>query len=291
MRSWLILLVMLVPLATAQVPSQYTLELSPDSATADASLEEAGTVTFTFSFESQNPLDAQSARTFHVDVDGAAAGWTLGATPSAFQMTAGGTQTIAITAQPGANAAKETTVTVTVTLIARGANPIPGVGEILDPEASTSSTATFNVESSATRTVLEALNSWIWFVLVGILVLLIIVGKFISDARRVYVALHADVTEVHLAPGKSVAVPLRVENLGPHEDTIVFHVAKVGGGWSAALPVPELDLDGGALESLQLIVAAPKDAKPGDRVTIGLSAHSGRAPRRVAEAIITAVVD
>jgi hypothetical protein len=256
------------------------------------SLDAPAILTFTAAFTSQNPVDAQDPRDFQVRVSGAPAGWTTQVEPANFQLASGDSQTITVTVSVSAQAAHDSAIiTATVRMAARGADPLPVLGEILDPEIEESATASITRSESVTREVLETLSHWIWFVLVGVLVLLVIVGKFAADARRVYVRLHVERTQVRVAPGKSVAVPVRVENLGKHEDTVVFHVATVGEGWSATLPVPDLVLDGGAREDLQLIIAAPKSARLGDMQNIGISAHSAAAPRRVAEAIVQVTVE
>ncbi len=280
----------MTPLATAQTPEASTLSVT-SGGHGTVSVEEPADLQFTVTFESQNPLDTQNPRDIHLELDALPAGWTASIDPQSLSMVSGASQTVTVTvAVSTQHTGDGADVTLRALLVPYGLNPVPGVGEAFDPAATAEDSARVTVDESLTRGLLEGLGNWIWFLLVAILALAGLAGKLIADARRQCVAMVASKTQVELAPGKNIAVPISVENLCRSEDTVVFHVASVAKGWSASLPVPELDLDGGATEEMQLIIAAPKDAVPGETQVVGLSAHSAQAPRRVAEAVITITV-
>lgn len=288
---WSVLvLLLLVPIAGAQVPSPYTLTVTADTADATVSVEEPATVRFTVEFSSQNPLDGQLARTIQVIATGPD-GWTVAVSESVLSMTSGSSQTVDVVVSVSTATEEGVgSINLQARLAPFGLNAIPAVGPILDPDAVADASTDVDHTESITRKTLETVGPWIWFILLAILFLIAAIIKFILDARREYVRLEIDAVDVTVGAGKSMAIPVRVTNTGPSEDTIVFHIAAVDKGWAASLPVPELDLDSGKTEELQLIVSVPKDAKSGGRHAIGIGAHSAAAPRKVAERLVYVTV-
>ena len=280
-------LLLLLPLVQAQAPEGATVVVTPGAVT-HASLDDPGSVTFTVSFDSPNPIDGQNARTIRVSTSGAPSGWTYALSESDLQLTSGGQATVTVQVAVSADAeAGEAQVNLLAQLVPQSPlTQIPTLGPILDPAAQDQASATIERQDSTTREVIEAVGPWLYVILAALVIAILIAVKVVLDGRRILVALETDGHDVHIGPGKAVAVPVSVRNLGRSEDTIVFHVMTVAKGWAASLPVPELDLGPDASEELQLIIHAPKDAEPGSQQSIGITAHSGAAPRRIAEVVV-----
>ncbi len=252
---------------------------APESFTADVT------------FESSSPLDNVQERTILMELDGVPDGWTASVEPTHFSLANGATRSVTITIAVTTGAeAEDLDLVVNAKLMPRGIADIPGIGTEVEPEETASASVNVLREDPLTREALEAVGAWLWLVLAGALVLAVVAGKLVYDTRRTAVKLHCSISEADITPGGRVAVPMRVENVTRLEDTVVFHVAPMPDGWSAHLPVPELDLDGHQSEELHLIIQAPATAKAGDRHNVGVSAHSAQAPKRAAELVVAATV-
>lgn len=287
----LVFLVLLGLPVAAQSPDAGSVSVSVTPEEVVASVEEPATFDIVVGFTSENPLDGQQTRRVDVEVTGTPAGWSVVLDRSRVDLSPGGSATVTATVSINVNAeADDADLVVTATLYPRGLNDVPGVGTTVDPADTADASVTVLREDPLTREFVEAVGGWLWILLGAGVVLAIVAAKLVFDTRRTAVKLHAKTTEVAVEAGGRVAVPLRVENLTRSEDTVVFHVAPMPDGWSAHLPVPELDLDGQQSEELHLIIQAPTDAPPDAREVVGVSAHSAQAPKRVAELVITAVV-
>lgn len=290
MRSWLLLVVLLIPLATAQVPETSTVTVTGPSDATAVSVEEAATLDFQVTFESQNPFDGQTPRDIQLIVSGAPDGWTAAVSPSVLSMMAGDSETVTVTVAIDTNTEdEEATIRLEARLAPRGANVVPGLGPILDPAATGSDTAEVQRDETPTRQLLETLGSFVWFILAGLLIAAVLIAKLVRDARKRTVDLQPTEAHADVAAGSKVAVPMQVRNIGNREDTVVFHISSGDRGWSATLPLPELDLDADQQEELQLIVHAPKDVPSGTTQTIGVTARGGQS-RRLAESLVTVTV-
>ncbi|MGB1586027.1 MAG: hypothetical protein ACPHID_03145 [Thermoplasmatota archaeon] len=284
---WLVCLLALTASVAAQAPEGATVTVTPGTA-ASASLDEAGSAEFTVRFDSQNPIDAQQARSLRLSVSGAADGWTYQLDTTDLELTAGSESRVTVrVAVSGDAEAESSTVTLLAQLVPQGLNAVPTVGPLLDPAAEGTGSVTVERDDSTTRQVLEVLGPWVYVIAAALIIAVIVLVKVMADARRTLVALETREGPVTIKPGQSIAIPVTVRNLGRTEDTVVFHVMTVAQGWAASLPLPELDLDAEQEEELQLIVHAPEDATSGSEQTIGVTAHSAAAPKRVAEAVIT----
>lgn len=291
--AFVALAILLLPAAAAQEPPEesLTVETSDGKNTYIVSRDEQQSFQVVVEYESQNPFDSQMARPVQMDVTSQLpAGWSVTFDPQSFEMmTTDDTarEVVTVTVTLGANAdVSEHDLTIRAAMGERGAQDIPVVGGELDPERSASATVTLQRDDPVTRELLEGLGAWVWLVLAAVAALIVALAVLLARNNRTAVRLHSDVTEANVVPGKSVAVPLTVENLTNVEDTVVFHVAPMPEGWAAHLPVPDLELDGKAREELHLIVSSPQDASPGTRLPVGISAHSAQAPRKVAELVV-----
>ncbi len=268
------------------------ISVEPNATSVAVGVDSPGSFTADITYDSSNPLDDVQDRTILVDLEGVPDGWTANVEPAHFSLANHATMSVTVTVAvtPGA-AADDMQVVINARLMPRGVADVPSVGGQIEPEETASASVDVLREDPLTREALEAVGPWLWLVLAAALVLAIIAAKLVYDTRRTAVKLHCKVTEAAVLPGGRVAVPMRVENVTRVEDTIVFHVAPMPDGWSAHLPVPELDLDGHQSEELHLIIQAPANARAGDRHNVGVSAHSAQAPKRAAELVLAAVVD
>lgn len=257
-----------------------------------ASLDEAGSASFTVRFDSQNPLDAQNARTLRLTVTGAADGWIYQLDTTDLELTAGSEARVTVqVAVSGDAEADETTVNLRAQLVPQSPlAQVPTLGPLVDPAAEDTASVTVERQDATTRQVLETLGPWVYVIAAALIVAIVVLVKVLSDARRSLVALELDTERFTVKAGQSVAVPITVRNLGRTEDTVVFHVMTVAKGWAANLPVPELDLEGEQEEELHLIIYVPKEAESGTEQTIGVTAHSAAAPKRIAEAVVHVTV-
>lgn len=283
----LVVLVVLAVPAHAQAPEP-TLSITSGSDTVVVSREADTTLRLTVTFQSENPLDQLSARQVRLSHSTTPDGWRISLDPQVLDvMGPDDSRQVTATITLGATARQsEAPVTFTARLVPRGQEGTP----TFDPAAEDSVQVTLKRDDPRTREVLEGVGAWIWVILGALALLSVVLAIVLSRQSRAAVALRSDVRRAVVAPGRSVAVPLTVENLTRVEDTVVFHVAPVRPGWAAALPVPELPLDGRRREELHLVVTAPKDATVGSTQQVGVSAHSAQNPRRVAEWVVEVVV-
>ncbi len=282
--------------AAAQTPSASAgVSVTIDGERATASVDRPGefraTVTNTGT-ASNSPLDAQNQANVDVRVTGAPAGWTASVTPSSFKLGPGASQTVTVTVSISAGAAAKAadlTVTADLTTSLEPLDPILGPGQ-QSQRATASDTIHVTRDDSVTRDLLENIGPWIYAVLL-LLVAAVLVALGISlAARRSLVRLSSDARELQVPPGGRVAFPFKIEGLAKQEDAVLLQVSAVQEGWAAFLPVPELVLDPGQVQELNLVVISPKTATDGARQAILVSATSAKAPKGAANLEFVATV-
>lgn len=288
--SLALLILLMAPLVAAQGAPAPTVTLTAPETPVIVDREEDRTFTMTVRFDSENPFDGLQPRQIRIEQTVTPAGWSVRVSPNQVTLASGESATVTATVTLGAGAVQsETKVTFTAKLVPRGAEGTP-LGAFIDPEAQGTSEVTLKREDPLTREVLEGVGSWIWVVLGAAALVAVILAFVLARGNKPTVVMQTHSPRATVAPGRSVAVPVTVENLLRAEDTILFHVAPVPAGWAASLPVPELPLDGKRREELHLVVTAPKDAPRGTEVSVGLSASSARNPGRIAELVVKVVV-
>ncbi len=264
------LLALLLTATQAQTPLDPTVEITAGQPSGDVSVDRAATVDIVVENTSPgtgSPLDPPMQVT--MSTSGIPSGWNVAMDPGAFELASGETQTVVMTVSVTAGAAQGDG-SVTVRALIRSGPP----GQI-SASGEDTTTITFRHDPSTTREVVEAIGPWFWFILAATFIGAGLASYFGYDLFRKRIALHADVTELRVEPGSTVAFPITVENRSRRPRSTVFHVDGPGDGWAAFMAVPELDMDANSSQELNLMVTAPSTAKPGEKRTLTVSADNG----------------
>jgi hypothetical protein len=243
---------------------------------------------------SGTPFDAEDKAWVNVTFEGVPLDWTVSATPQSFRLGRGEAASVDVQVSVATgSSAKEANIMVVATLTPVTAQvPIPAPIPVPGTEPVTAEAPIhLRVDDSFTRDVMEALGPWI-YVLLLLLVAAIVVAIGIAVAsRRTLVRLTADGREASIPPGGKVAFVFRVESLAKDTDTALLQVSAVPEGWAAFLPVPELVLEPGQPQEVNLVVIAPRGAAQGTRQAILVTATSAKAPRGAANLEFIATVE
>lgn len=81
-------------------------------------------------------------------------------------------------------------------------------------------------------------------------------------------------------PGKGASFPIEVRNPSDAPRKLHLEVGPVPEGWSAFLPLPELQLAANETRSLWLMVRAPPNATPGESADVEVTARDAGRPER-----------
>lgn len=287
---------LVLPSALAQAPSpapSVSIEIAEPEGTV--TVEQARTFKATVRNNGQStPLDAQNMGDVNIILGGVPEGWTASANPANFELAPGASREVDIQVSVAAGAsAKAADITVTAEMFSplRGLDPILGNIPGATQRSTDNASLALTVEESFTRDVLEALGPWIYAVLLLLVAAVVVAVGLTVAARRTLVRLASDTRELAVAPGGKVAFAFRAEGLARDPDTVLLQVSAVQEGWAAFLPVPELTLEPGQAQDLQLIVIAPRDALQGTRQGVLVTATSAKAPKGAATLEFVAVVE
>lgn len=287
----LLLLVLLLPMAAAQSATP-SVSLTSAQDVIIVNREETTSFTVQASFESDNPFDARpelGGRTIRlIQTNELPEGWSVVLSPQQHAgVVAGQTVsfdvrvTLALSAEDS-----EVVLPLQAILVSRSGQSNP-ITDQIDPEsASQVLSLTLKREDSRTVEFVSGAGPFIWIALGALAILVVVLVVLLGRGNKAAVALRSSISVAEVAPGRSVAIPLTVENLTSNEDTVLFHVAPVAEGWAASLPLPELALDGRRSEELHLVVTAPRSARPGESQRVGVSATSTQNPKKVAELLV-----
>lgn len=298
--AFLLALLSVAAIVGAQAPPSLApaVDISGEAASGTVSIDKPATFTFAVKNNSPAPPGAeqQSKADVTVVVEGVPAGWTVSVAPSSFELAPGATQAVAVQVQVSPEAeAREGAMEVKAVLVSPLESLDPVLGQVPGGAASQTATDTaplaIQVHNSVTRDVMEALGPWIYVVLLLLVAAVVVAVAITVSSRRTLVRLSADTREQVVAPGGKVSYPFRVEGLARDSDTILLQVSAVQEGWAAFLPVPELALEPGQAQDLNLVVIAPRSAPQGARQAILVTATSGRAPKGAANLEFVAVVE
>lgn len=300
MRRGLIALLfagLLVLPAAAQVdPVAQPSGVAMDPATRDVEVSSerptSFTVTVTHTGGLQGPL-AQfgGERQFRISAVDVPDGLTVQVEPANLDLPPGESGEVRVRVSvPAGRGTFEGGFDVLAQLVPQGAQGVPEAGPIVDPDAQARTEVQVDQVETLARTGLETIGNWLYVILLALLTAVTIIGKLALDRRRAYVQLHCEQRQVVLSPGGRGAFRLLVENTGRNDDTIVFHLSEVDAGWAAWLPSPEAQVRADHVEELRLMIVAPKDARPGDRQEIQVTAAAGAQPNKPARLTLEAIV-
>lgn len=290
-----VLALLLLPAGQAQGPAPgvaVDIAASEAKVSIDAPLVLRVNVTNTAAATGSSLDDANQA-SVDVSVTGLPEGWVASVSPSSFKLGPGQSMPVdlQVSVAPGAEAAvADIVVTADLVTGLEGLEPILGQVPGASQRASGSDTVRVKQDDSVTRDVLETLGPWIYLVLVLLVVAVLVVIVLTLAGRRALVTLASDTRELVLPPGGRAVFPFRVESLAKQEDAVLLQVSAVPEGWAAFLPVPELVLDPGQVQDLNLVVIAPPSAGDGARQAVQVTATSAKSPKASASLEFAAVV-
>lgn len=106
--------------------------------------------------------------------------------------------------------------------------------------------------------------------LIASLVLVGLVAAIFALARRPKRGISADCPEPLklIRPGRGASFPIAIRNAGGETQTAQLEVSSVPEGWSAFMPLPDVQLAPRESRSLFLMVRAPEEAEEGDAVDV-----------------------
>jgi hypothetical protein len=130
-------------------------------------------------------------------------------------------------------------------------------------------------------------------ILIAALVLIALVTAILILARRAPKALSAECAEPLklVRPGRGTSFPVSVRN--PSQETLVaqLEVGAVPEGWSAFMPLPDIQLAPRESRNLFLMVRAPETASDGDTVDVELAVRNAARPEKVSYVRMRAEVE
>lgn len=199
----------------------------------------------------------------------------------------------AVTIQPGNSAAlqfeieptSEATRDATANLVARGTCVGPGGTECpfdqCRVEQAASTTARLRPAEGLQIPGLSDLAFPVEY-LIAALVLVGLVTAFLLLARRPKRGLRAECPEPlkMLRPGRGASFPIAIENPGPEATTAQLEVGAVPAGWSAFMPLPDVQLAARESRSMFLMVRAPAEAATGDAVEVEVVVRPHSRPQK-----------
>ncbi|MHB1262130.1 MAG: hypothetical protein ACYC2H_10505 [Thermoplasmatota archaeon] len=290
----LVLLAVAAPVG-AQAPPASGVEISGEATKGTISVEQTASFKFTVkntSPASGTPLDAQDEADVAITFEAVPQDWTVSATPQSFRLARGQSATteVQVTVPTGSDV-KHATIAVVAILTPATSNLPPLLDPVEQEPASAKAPLELQVQNSVTRDVIEALGPWIYVVLLLLVAAIVVAVAVTVSSRRTLVRLAADTREQVVAPGGKVSFPFRVEGLARDTDTILLQTSAVQEGWAAFLPVPELVMEPGQAQDLNLVVIAPRSAAQGARQAVLVTATSSRAPKGAANLEFVAVVE
>lgn len=292
----LLVLLLIAGSATAQAPSAApTVEVTANQSEGTVTVEDGRVFKVTVRNTSQStPLDAQNQGDVSVEVTGVPEGWTASANPSSFLLAPGQSREVDIQVSVATGASADSaTLDIGVEMYSplRGLDPLLGSVPGATQRSTANTTIALTVDESITRDVLEAVGPWIYAILLLLVAAVLVAVGITVASRRTLVRLSSETREQPVSPGGKVVFPFRAEGLAKEPDSILLQVSAVQDGWAAFLPVPELVLEPGQSQELNLVVIAPREALQGTRQAVLVTATSAKAPKGAANLEFIAAVE
>lgn len=265
-RVVLLGLLLLFPVAAAQVPTPTFCGPIDVTAAAPATAlapGESGTVTITITNSGSVAIRASASILLEANV------WDYDADASAQTIPPGESRGFAFQVTPREEAIED----VRASAVGRATCQSPAGGDCpLDAcqlEEATSFTVRFREPEGLDIPFLRDLAIPPEY-LVASLVLVGLVGGVVLLARRPTRGLAAECPEPLklVRPGRGASFPIEVKNGAQANVTARFEVAAVPAGWSAFMPLPDVQLAPRESRNLFLMVRAPEDAIDGDAVDV-----------------------
>jgi hypothetical protein len=264
----LLLVLLAVPSAVAQFPQNPV--CGPISVTQPAapSAVRAGERT-----DIVVPVDNEGsvAATIEVTAQTSARGWTIVSSPAPASVAPGGTGQFTFALTPTADAEGDATVTFS----ASGAcdSPLGAACGAACNAGSAVAQATVPLAAPEGFTIpgLENLNIPLEYLIAAILLVALASAiPFLMRRRRGGIVAQCPEPLKMVKPGRGTSFPIELRNAGKEAGVAHFEVGPVPEGWSAFMPLPEVQLAAREARSLWLMVRSPATATNGDAVDVEL---------------------
>lgn len=275
-----------LPLAAAQVPTDPLIQVQIEGEPSDQIVKKLNgvlTYTFTVSFDcstgtGRGPCTGQLGDT-QVQVEitetrkaSYPMGWEIKAAPLSFRIPADATEVVTVTVTLEEEEPEDSEFTVELRANARPIVESPaggGLGDLLNDQGSQSSTASDSVQGTEELTTAEQLvgfgRRFMW-PLMGAAAVLMLAGVILVERRRGSIEVSCDQPQQEILPGRGVSFPVRIRNSTKESHRFGLRVSELPAGWTAILPLDEIDLPANDETQFYVSIKAPPTATPGEAV-------------------------
>ena len=270
LAALVVLLILALPPAVAQIPSSVCGPLNIPSPSAPPAVSNGGEASVDVTVENNGRIDALVT----VTASTSTAGWTITASPDPATVTAGQSKvfTFTLTAGSAANLA------ATVAFAANGAcnppAPLPACtqsqctananGQVVVPYKAPSGFQFPDLSKIGLNVGPEYIIAAI--VLIGLATAI----PFAMRRKKTGVVAACPEPLKMVRAGRGTSFPIEIRNGSKDAATAQFEVGPVPEGWSAFMPLPEVQLASREARSLWLMVRSPQGAAVGDAVDVEL---------------------
>lgn len=212
---------------------------------------------------------------------GQGGGWTLGEQPAQEDVASGQSRDFVFTLTPGDGAGEQ----AIVNFAAQADCYAPGPGSSCAPLAqcsageNTSGVVTLATEQGFRIPGLDRVSFPLEWLIAGIgfVAVATAIPFLMKRKKRALVAQCPEPLKMVRA-GRGTSFPIELRNPGAAPITAAFEVSPVPEGWSAFMPLPEVQLAAHEARSLWLMVRTPATAQVGETVDVELRLRTGGAP-------------
>jgi hypothetical protein len=276
------ILVLLLPAAVGQLPSQQACGPFNVSGTQPSDgVPPGGSVSVSVTVANAGNLAASvnvSATLLRTP-----AGWRVTPGVQALNVTPGnkGTAVFTVAAERGADAKAEVDFVANADCAGPGGAPCP-IAQACSQQGDKTVSVVLSVQEQGGLGFLNGLDFPLEYLVAGIVLIVVLVTGVVLFARRrsgpAGALLSCPEPLKPVKPGKGTSFPVELRNPGDKPARLTLNVGAVPEGWSAFLPLPEIQLAGREARSLWLMVRAPPSAQPGQTVDVEVSATDPARP-------------
>ncbi len=284
----LLILLVAVPTVLAQVPpavpsSPFAAGVSVETA-ASVAVASDGPAKLTVTVRNtatptNTPLDQQ--RQVVLEATGAPDGWSATLPAGPYKLGPGQSQAVQLTLSVSpSSSAKEARITVTARMLPLGADAVPVLGPVVDPEASASATVQATRQDEPLRAFVEAVGPAAVVGGLALLAILVVVLVVVALRRRSPLRIEAEPTSLAVRPGASGSLTLTVRNAGRRAERVLLDGAAAR-GWEVEVPEHVLELEPGAAHVVEVVVAAGKRASASELIVVAVAQREGAPTARL----------
>lgn len=268
----LVLAITAAPLAQAQIPgapASCAIEVDPPATPAPVGVNEPAPLRVTV----RNTGSLGASISVGATLSGDTRGWTLGAAPGAQTVASGQSADFDFTVVPGSEAGDQAVVNFVANAactLAGGAD-CPGPIQQCAATDNTSAVATFDAPSGFRIPGLDELGFPLELLIAAIALVAIATAiPFLLKRRKRGVVAQCPEPLKMVRAGRGTSFPIELRNASDEPLTAAFDVSPVPEGWSAFMPLPEVQLAARETRSLWLMVRSPLGAPVGEAVDVEL---------------------